>query len=70
MTLGVLVRTVLVASMLASATAAADPDDNDRAVCAVCGPREGSGFEVVKARATYRGAELAFCSVKCKVEFL
>ena len=43
---------------------------DDQAVCAVCGPREGSGFEPVKARATYKGKEYAFCSVKCKVEFL
>lgn len=42
----------------------------DEAVCAVCGPREGSGFEPVKARATYKGKEYAFCSVQCKVEFL
>jgi peroxiredoxin len=42
----------------------------DQAVCAVCGPREGSGFEPVKARATYKGREYAFCSVKCKVDFL
>jgi peroxiredoxin len=42
----------------------------DQAVCAVCGPREGSGFEPVKARATYKGKEYAFCSLKCKVEFL
>ena len=42
----------------------------DQAVCAVCGPREGSGFEPVKARATYKGKEYAFCAVKCKVEFL
>lgn len=42
----------------------------DQAVCAVCGPREGSGFEPVKARATYKGKTYAFCSVECKVEFL
>jgi thiol-disulfide isomerase/thioredoxin len=42
----------------------------DRAVCAVCGPREGSGFEPVKATATYKGKQYFFCSVKCKVEFL
>ena len=42
----------------------------DQAVCAVCGPREGSGFEPVKARATYKGKDYAFCSLKCKVEFL
>lgn len=42
----------------------------DRAVCAVCGPREGSGFEPVKATATYKGKTYYFCSVKCKVDFL
>ena len=42
----------------------------DRAVCAVCGPREGSGFEPVKASATYKGKTYFFCSLKCKVEFL
>ena len=43
---------------------------NDRAVCAVCGPREGSGFEPVKATATYKGKQYFFCSTKCKVDFL
>ncbi|HEX6158736.1 MAG TPA: YHS domain-containing protein, partial [Thermoanaerobaculia bacterium] len=42
----------------------------DRAVCAVCGPREGSGFEPVKATATYKGKQYFFCSLECKVEFL
>ena len=42
----------------------------DRAVCAVCGPREGSGFEPVKATATYKGKQFFFCSTKCKVDFL
>jgi peroxiredoxin len=42
----------------------------DRAVCAVCGPREGAGFEPVKATATYKGKQYFFCSLKCKVEFL
>lgn len=42
----------------------------DRAVCAVCGPREGSGFEPVKATATYRAKTYFFCSLECKVEFL
>ncbi len=42
----------------------------DRAVCAVCGPREGAGVEPVKATATYKGRHLFFCSVKCKVDFL
>jgi len=39
-------------------------------VCAVCGPREGAGFEPVKATATYKGKQYFFCSVECKVEFL
>ena len=42
----------------------------DRAVCAVCGPREGAGFEPVKAIATYKGKQYFFCSLECKVEFL
>jgi thiol-disulfide isomerase/thioredoxin len=42
----------------------------DQAICAVCGPREGAGFEPVKAHATHKGKSYAFCSVKCKVEFL
>lgn len=44
--------------------------EEDQAVCAVCGPREGAGFEPVKARATHNGKHYAFCSLKCKVEFL
>ena len=52
--------------LLALTLAAAE----DQAICAVCGPREGSGFEPVKARATYKGKEYAFCSLACKVEFL
>jgi thiol-disulfide isomerase/thioredoxin len=43
---------------------------DDRAICAVCGPREGSGFEPVKAMATYKGKQYFFCSLECKVEFL
>lgn len=39
-------------------------------MCAVCGPREGSGFEPVKATATYQGKQYFFCSLKCKIEFL
>ena len=42
----------------------------DRAICAVCGPREGSGFEPVKTRAKYKGKDYAFCSLECKVDFL
>jgi thiol-disulfide isomerase/thioredoxin len=57
---------LVVALLLLSLPAAAE----DRAVCAVCGPREGSGFEPVKATATYKGEQYFFCSTKCKVEFL
>jgi peroxiredoxin len=70
MVVSTLIRVAVVASLLAPTTALSAPDDVDRAVCAVCGPREGAGFEVIEARATYRGADYAFCSVKCKVEFL
>jgi peroxiredoxin len=57
---------VLVALILIAVPLAAE----DRAVCAVCGPREGSGFEPVKATATYKGKQYFFCSTKCKVDFL
>jgi thiol-disulfide isomerase/thioredoxin len=57
----VLVLLILIAPILGA---------EDRAVCAVCGPLEGSGFEVVKATATHRGKTHYFCSLKCKVEFL
>lgn len=70
MTVGLFIRAAVIVSLLASATASPHPGDEDRAICAVCGPREGSSFESVKARATYRGTEYAFCSVKCKVDFL
>lgn len=42
----------------------------EQAICAVCGPREGAGPEEVKAHATHKGKSYAFCSLKCKVEFL
>ena len=42
----------------------------DRAICAVCGPREGAGPEEVKATATLKGKTFYFCSVECKVAFL
>lgn len=42
----------------------------EQAVCAVCGPREGSGFEAVEATATLEGKEYFFCSLDCKIEFL
>jgi len=58
--------TVLILLVLAFAAFAAD----EQAICAVCGPREGAGFEPVKAHATHKGKAYAFCSLKCKVEFL
>jgi thiol-disulfide isomerase/thioredoxin len=70
MTSRIAVRIAITAALRVSAAAYAPAADEDWAVCAVCGPREGSSFEVVKARATYRGTEYFFCSVKCKVEFL
>jgi peroxiredoxin len=57
---------VVVALILIALPLAAE----DRAVCAVCGPREGSGFEPVKATATYKGKQYFFCSTKCKIDFL
>ena len=51
-------------------TAGAAQKDNDQAICAVCGPREGAGAEPVRATATYKGKPYAFCSTECKVEFL
>lgn len=42
----------------------------EKAICAVCGPREGAGFEPVKATATHKGKHYFFCSTKCKVDFL
>jgi thiol-disulfide isomerase/thioredoxin len=67
-------RKILAAFACALALAAAgsgrDGREDDMAICAVCGPHEGAGFEVVKARATYRDVAYAFCSVRCKVDFL
>jgi len=57
---------VLIALIFGAGTVSAE----DRAVCAVCGPREGAGFEPVKATATYKGKQYFFCSLKCKVDFL
>ena len=57
---------LVLAALIIAAPIAAE----DRAVCAVCGPREGSGFEPVRATATWRGNEYFFCSLECKVEFL
>jgi thiol-disulfide isomerase/thioredoxin len=56
----------LIALLLVSLPMSAE----DRAVCAVCGPREGAGFEPVKATATHKGKHYFFCSLECKVEFL
>lgn len=52
--------------VFAPALLAADP----KAVCAVCGPREGAGPEPVKATATLKGNHYSFCSNECKIEFL
>ena len=65
-----MLRFALVFLVAALAFAPGAHAEEDQAVCAVCGPREGSGFEPVKARATYKGKQYAFCSLKCKVEFL
>lgn len=64
-------RTLIVSLILLSLLILTLPlQAEDRAVCAVCGPREGAGFEVVKATATYKGKQYFFCSLECKVEFL
>ncbi|HEX7708682.1 MAG TPA: redoxin family protein [Thermoanaerobaculia bacterium] len=55
---------LLLSCLVASASA------QDRAICAVCGPREGAGLEPVKATAIYKGEHYYFCSNRCKVEFL
>ena len=68
-TIDVVRSLVLILSLFAAAPLFT-ADKTERAICAVCGPREGSGFEDVKARAAYRGASYAFCSLECKVEFL
>jgi thiol-disulfide isomerase/thioredoxin len=60
---------LLLSSLIAAGPVTAS-DDTDRAVCAVCGPREGAGFEPVRATARYRGTTYAFCSLQCKVDFL
>ncbi|HEX2123146.1 MAG TPA: redoxin domain-containing protein [Thermoanaerobaculia bacterium] len=59
-------KLLLIALILSALVLAAE----DKAVCAVCGPREGAGFEPVKATATYKGKQYYFCSTKCKVDFL
>ncbi len=41
-----------------------------KALCAVCSVREGSGPEPVKVTATFEGKEYAFCTEKCRAEFL
>ncbi|HEX7155131.1 MAG TPA: redoxin family protein [Thermoanaerobaculia bacterium] len=61
-------RRILLLSLILLFAVAAVADD--RAICAVCGPREGAGFEDVKATAMYKGKQYFFCSLKCKVEFL
>jgi len=39
------------------------------AVCAVCGPREGSGPEAVAATLKYRGRTYSFCQEQCRIDF-
>lgn len=48
----------------------AAPVKAEMMICAVCGPREGAGAEPVKATATYKGKNYAFCATQCKVDFL
>ena len=62
-------KPALLVVLLAIGIAAAAYAD-DRAICAVCGPREGSGPEAVKATATLDGKTYYFCTLECKVEFL
>lgn len=61
-------RTFLILLLVLGLAATAIADD--RAICAVCGPREGSGPEPVKGSATLDGKTYYFCSLECKVEFL
>ena len=61
---------LITVTVLLAFSAALPAAAEDRAICAVCGPREGSGPEPVKATATYKGKTYYFCSTKCKVEFL
>lgn len=61
---------VLVSLLLIALVFALPAGAEERAVCGVCGPREGAGFESVKASATYDGKQYYFCSVQCKVDFL
>jgi len=57
-------------ALIALIVSAAPLAAQDRAVCAVCGPREGARFEPVEATATYEGKQYFFCRLECKVEFL
>jgi thiol-disulfide isomerase/thioredoxin len=63
-------RALAIALALVAILIAVSASAGERAICAVCGPREGAGFEPVKATATYKGKQYYFCSVACKVEFL
>lgn len=63
-------RSLLSLGLIALVLIAVPLAAEDRAVCAVCGPREGAGFEPVKATAMYKGKQYFFCSLECKVEFL
>ncbi len=63
-------RAVILVLSLLIVTDALGAKAKDRVVCAVCGPREGAGFEPVEATAVYKGKTYSFCSLECKVEFL
>ena len=70
-----LLSTLLVLGFLhpaiAAKTAPQQPQqETEKAFCAVCTLREGAHLEEVKARATLKGREYAFCAVGCKIEFL
>jgi YHS domain-containing protein len=62
----VLLAAVLMMGLPATALGAPTPK---KAVCAVCGPRDGSGPEPVAATLEYQGKTYYFCEEKCKVEF-
>ena len=70
LTLFGLAATLLGATALTPPSTFAAKAAQEKAICAVCGPREGAGPEPVRATATYKGVSYAFCSVDCKVAFL
>lgn len=48
---------------------ATSPAQTRMAVCAICGPRDNSGPEVVRATTQRDGKTYAFCGFGCKDEF-